>query len=200
MTTTEPATPNRGGRPRDPSVDGRVIDALITILAENGMPGVHADLIAATAGVGKATVYRRWRTMPDLLRDTVATLGVRPGDVDYGPIEGGTLRGDITAVITAAVVGRRADAEMAVMSHVMHTPDLKRAYQAGPWRRLEDAFGVVAGRAIGRGDSPHWPGTMALRAVVSFLQVRAMTHQRPWTTQQDIRGAIDLVLGGGWDR
>ena len=67
--TVEPARSSRGGRPRDPSRDGVIRAAILRLLAEVGYGALTMDAVAAEAGVGKATIYRRWRTKQDLVVD-----------------------------------------------------------------------------------------------------------------------------------
>src|ERR671921_419195 len=65
---------SRGGRPRDPSRDGLIRAAIMRLLADVGYGALTMDAVAAEAGVGKATIYRRWRTKQDLVVDTIAEL------------------------------------------------------------------------------------------------------------------------------
>ncbi len=66
-----PLGPSRGGRPRDPSRDGVIRAAILRLLADVGYGALTMDAVAAEAGVGKATIYRRWRTKQDLVVDTI---------------------------------------------------------------------------------------------------------------------------------
>ena len=59
----------RTGRPRDPQVDEDVSQAVIDVLARCGMSGFTVEKVAAAAGVGKATVYRRWPCKEDLIQE-----------------------------------------------------------------------------------------------------------------------------------
>jgi AcrR family transcriptional regulator len=60
------------GRPRDPQADEAIIDATIALLTEEGFDRVSMDAVAARAGVGKATIYRRWPSKEALVIDAVA--------------------------------------------------------------------------------------------------------------------------------
>lgn len=59
--------PRRGrGRPRDPGTDVRIRRAAAELLLQLGFDRTTVDEVAARAGVGKATVYRRWTSKEDL--------------------------------------------------------------------------------------------------------------------------------------
>lgn len=60
------------GRPRSEQAEHAIIDAALELFAERGVEGVCVEAVAARAGVGKATIYRRWSSKEDLL---IAALG-----------------------------------------------------------------------------------------------------------------------------
>jgi AcrR family transcriptional regulator len=72
--TAEGAVSRRPGRPRSERADQAIIDAALTLFAESGPEGLCIERVAARAGVGKATIYRRWPGKEDLLLDAIATL------------------------------------------------------------------------------------------------------------------------------
>ena len=68
------ARPRRPGRPRSEQADRAIIDAALCLFAEHGVEGLCIEKVAAKAGVGKATIYRRWPGKEDLLLDALAAL------------------------------------------------------------------------------------------------------------------------------
>jgi AcrR family transcriptional regulator len=64
----------RPGRPRSERADRAIIDAALSLFAEHGAEGLCIEKVAARAGVGKATIYRRWPGKEDLLLDALAAL------------------------------------------------------------------------------------------------------------------------------
>src|SRR5512138_2432302 len=72
-------TPRAAGRPRSTRAHEAIIDAVLDLLAE-GTPlaDISIEQIAAKAGVGKATIYRRWAGKNELLVDAVKTLKTMP--------------------------------------------------------------------------------------------------------------------------
>ncbi|MFI8372263.1 TetR/AcrR family transcriptional regulator C-terminal ligand-binding domain-containing protein [Streptomyces sp. NPDC085466] len=85
----------RRGRPRSEGVERAVFDAVIGLL-EGGMPlgDVSIERIARTAGVGKATIYRRWSGKEDLLVELIRS--VEPPDPE---LPGTSVRDDLVMLL-----------------------------------------------------------------------------------------------------
>src|SRR5271163_5372205 len=62
----------RPGRPRSEQAEQAIIEATLDLFAEQGFEGACVEAVAARAGVGKATIYRRWTSKEELL---IAALG-----------------------------------------------------------------------------------------------------------------------------
>lgn len=65
----------RPGRPRSEAAERAILDAVLSLLSE-GVPygSLSMEQVATRAGVGKATVYRRWPNKESLVVDSMATL------------------------------------------------------------------------------------------------------------------------------
>jgi AcrR family transcriptional regulator len=75
VSTEAPGTgQRRPGRPRSERADRAIIDAALSVFAESGPEGLCIERVAARAGVGKATIYRRWPGKEDLLLDAIGAL------------------------------------------------------------------------------------------------------------------------------
>ena len=60
--------PVRGrGRPRSAEAEQAILDATLRMLGTQGVAGTTIEGVAADAGVGKTTIYRRWPTKTDLI-------------------------------------------------------------------------------------------------------------------------------------
>lgn len=84
---------SRRGRPRSAAVHEAILDATRTLLAESGYRGVSMDKVAAIAGVGIQTVYRRWPSKAPLVAEAV----MRAYDqTDFTLPDTGDTRADLT--------------------------------------------------------------------------------------------------------
>lgn len=70
--------PKATGRPRDPKLDSAILAATLELLASEGYDGLTIEAVAARAGVGKASVYRRFSNKEELVVEAVASLSEQP--------------------------------------------------------------------------------------------------------------------------
>ena len=85
----------RPGRPRSERAEQAIIDAALELFAEKGADGLCVEEVAARAGVGKATVYRRWRNKEDLLLAALGSLKSPLPDP-----HGASVRDDLITLVT----------------------------------------------------------------------------------------------------
>jgi AcrR family transcriptional regulator len=179
MTTPDVARPSRGGRPRDPSRDGVIRAAILRLLADVGYGALTMDAVAAEAGVGKATIYRRWRTKQDLVVDTISDLN-RAGAATP---DTGTLEGDLRQMLrqmVAVINGPAGAATLSLLSTVPHQPALAEAFRTGPLDVWRHAYDQVWARAEERGEvKPGIAGTVLGEATSALLVQRWLLTGEP---------------------
>jgi AcrR family transcriptional regulator len=129
------------------------------------------DAVASEAGVGKATIYRRWRTKTELVADAVVALA---DEVTVLP-DGGSLEADLRALMSwlvDAVNGPLGAATRSLLSSMAHEPQLKAAFHGGPMEHWQATFHQVWARAEERGEvRPGLAGTaVAATASAAILQ------------------------------
>ncbi len=98
------------GRPRDERADRAILAATLELMAENGAHDLRMDDVAARAGVGKATIYRRYRSKDELITAAIAGLVSEITVPDTG-----RTRADLLALMRGAVDVYRGSLEAAVM-------------------------------------------------------------------------------------
>ena len=85
--------PVRGrGRPRSAEAHQAILAATLKLVAEQGVAGTTIEGVAAEAGVGKTTIYRRWPTKNDLIVAAISELPPREFP------DTGSLPGDMAAL------------------------------------------------------------------------------------------------------
>lgn len=82
------------GRPRDASIDERVLSVTRELLVEVGWDELSMRLVAARAGVGRSSLNRRWSSKAELVLHAI--LGETP---DLAPFSGTDLTGWIDWVV-----------------------------------------------------------------------------------------------------
>lgn len=157
MTQTDLVEPApRLGRKRDHSRDPEILDATLDVLAETGYDGMTIDMVAARAKAGKATLYRRWPSKPELVLDAVACM--KSNDIDLAALpDTGTLRGDLIAMIRPPTI-RDAERKMKVMAAIVsmlaRNPELADTAHAALIEPRAAANRILFQRAIDRGEIP----------------------------------------------
>lgn len=175
----------RGGRPRDPHVTARILTAATELLARDR--ALTAATVADRAGVGKASICGRWRTLGDLLTDVVTDLGV------HGPVpDHGDTRDDLLWLLTAVSTGTRAVAEAAVLPQIGGRLELRRAYADGPLARLEQLTEAIHDRALARGEA-RWPSNAPVAGGVALLQLQIQATGLP-PDDEDVEQVLDQVV------
>ncbi len=86
------------GRPREARADQAIRAATLELMAEQGVQALRIGDVAARAGVGKATIYRRFRSKDELVTDAVGGLVSEIAIPDTG-----STRGDLQALMYEAV-------------------------------------------------------------------------------------------------
>jgi AcrR family transcriptional regulator len=87
-------TSRRPGRPRSEQAEQAIIEATLDIFAEQGFEGVCVEAVAARAGVGKATIYRRWPNKEELLLAAFGSL-----KSPFPEPKGVSVRDDLLAMV-----------------------------------------------------------------------------------------------------
>ena len=129
--------PRRGpGRPRSAEADRAILTATVALLAESGYAAITMERVAANAGVGKATVYRRWPSKVELVIDAIRT-----GMHDVDAPATGSLRQDLLTLMSHQIewlhdseVGRMIAGLSAEIQHNHELADALRATLIRPRR------------------------------------------------------------------
>src|SRR3712207_9386702 len=83
--------PPARGRPRDVTLDERILEQVVVLLGSRGYAGLTLDELAVRSGVAKTTVLRRWPSEAAVEAEGVERLALAGVDV----ADTGRLHGDL---------------------------------------------------------------------------------------------------------
>ena len=186
------AAPRRG-RPRDARCDHAILQATLDMLAEGGAAHLSIDGVAARAGVGKATIYRRWSSKEALLLEalgTADTLTMESPDT-------GSLRADLERYFDV-LLQRLSESEGSdVLPHLIeaacYDPEVRTSLDSYLSSRQQPLRSILQ-RAQRRGDISHGVDLK----VVTDLLVGPIMYRRLLTGDRldraFTRKLLDIIL------
>lgn len=142
----------RRGRPRNNRLDAAIVAATIAETAEKGWGGATIEGIAARAGVGRASIYRRWPSKHQLFH-YVATTITRPAD----GVDTGSFAEDLFAALLP-IAEMLTEPELAailpaLLAEAANDESIRSTVREFAGRCRQQAIDAVE-RASGRGEIP----------------------------------------------
>lgn len=186
------------GRPKNASLDGRILQATLRLLADTGYEGLSIEEVARRAGTAKTSIYRRWPTKDAL---TLAAVRHFLRHHDSGAVTGdddtGSLRADLLArasrlatLLTPERIGVFAGLLLAIRTN----PALAELVRAELVQREVSAIEPILKRAVARGDIANAVRPVLLPHVLpSLIFTRVLVLDRP-ADPAFVRHAIDELL------
>jgi AcrR family transcriptional regulator len=183
------------GRPRDERADRAILSAALALIAESGVHDLRVDDVAGRAGVGKATIYRRYRSKDELVTAAIAGLVSEITVPDTG-----RTRDDLRALMRGAVRVYQGSVEAAVMPSLVDAmsrdAELARLIRDGYLARRRAALRAVLERGIKRGDLRRdLDLELALDVLGGPLFYRLLVTGGP-IDDELAEGVVELVLRG----
>jgi AcrR family transcriptional regulator len=194
-TIAEPPRPP--GRPRSPEADRAILDAAIELFIEEGYEGMSIEGVAARAGVGKTTIYRRWASKEELI---VAAIDELIFEVE--PLDTGSLRRDLVDLITQLQVvmssSRAGQVFPRMVPHVAAGSPLGRVYLQRVIAPRFELLRSVLARAAERGEVPADLDPELVRGLlVGPIMIFKLTGQLTRRgARQRAEAIVDTVLRG----
>jgi AcrR family transcriptional regulator len=185
------AAPGRG-RPRDRTLDARILEQVLALLGSHGYAGLTLDELAARSGVAKTTILRRWPSKAAVAAAGVERLALQTVDVP----DSGTLRGDLLALLHGA-------AEAFARGRGQFVPRLLR--EAGHHPEITDllftvihtrrqAYRRVLALAIARGDLvPSVDQEVLIDLLIGPIWTRLLITRDP-VTDEYVDSIVESVL------
>ena len=151
MTDETTTTPRPLGRPREERADRAILRAVIELIAAQGVRDLRMDDVADRARVGKATIYRRYRSKHELVTAAVSALVSEIAVPDSG-----STRADLVALMHSAVEVYSGSVEAGLMPSLVDAMsrdvELARRVREGFLAGRRAALRAVLERGVARGD------------------------------------------------
>ena len=147
-------TKEKLGRPRSRQTNKAILKAAAEIVMGSGLAEMTMEGVAERAGVGKASIYRRWPTKGALAFEAVvdAILAAEP------PPDTGSLESDLARVAESWVRLSNAPRGGRTVAHfiaeIQSDPDLAAAWRERFVNRIRSERRPIIERAIARGEIP----------------------------------------------
>jgi AcrR family transcriptional regulator len=170
-----------------------MLQATLELLAEMGFEALSIDAIAARAGVGKTTIYRRYAGKAELVADAIESIREEIAIPNTG-----TLQGDIDALIenaariTLSPLGRQTVAM--IISSASSNPQFAEIYTTKYLQPRRQAFSMVVERAKARNEVHSDLESDLVFDAMSGIMLYALIFQsaETWTTY--VRRAVNLLF------
>jgi AcrR family transcriptional regulator len=141
----------RPGRPRSVEADRAILEAALVEYAARGLDGLTVDAVAARAGVGKATIYRRYPCKMDLVMAAAEAISTERAPVPRGD----GIRADLLTVLRhlrhLLLDTPAGPSVRQLVADAPSHPDLARAHRAFIAERRAGTRRLVE-QAIARGE------------------------------------------------
>ncbi|MBC9712421.1 TetR/AcrR family transcriptional regulator [Streptomyces sp. TRM66268-LWL] len=145
-------TPAVRGRPRSEAVERAIIEGVMRLLEEGVSLGdMSIERIARTAGVGKATIYRRWKGKEELFVEVMRVV-----DEPDQELAGDSVRDDLVAVlegIRRRGLAKRSSAMLqSLLAQAKNYPQLWELYHGEVVARRRARLTEVLQRGVASGE------------------------------------------------
>jgi AcrR family transcriptional regulator len=142
------------GRPRSRRTEKAILEAAGDIVIASGLDDLTIEGVAERAGVGKASIYRRWPTKGALAFEAVGeSILARQPTPDTGSLEGDLLQ--VARSWIRSANSRRGGRTVAhLIAEVQSDPDLAVAWRERFVSRVRRERLPIVERAIARGEIP----------------------------------------------
>jgi len=146
------ASPRRTpGRPRSEASHQAIIRATLELLLETGYRSLTMEAVRTRAGVGKATIYRRWSSKEELVRDAIVFMHDDIQAPDTGSVRG-DFEGMAGRVRSAAQRSGAATFMPRLLGETANDPELHAIFSANLVEPRRAQMRAILARAVARGE------------------------------------------------
>ena len=162
------------GRPRDPSVEDRVIEAATMELAENGFEGFSVRSVARRSGVSRPSLLLRWPTREVLIMETMERISEWPRTNPDAPFQD-ELRAIVARMVELMGSPTTLGLQLRIAADAPRHPELFSAFRDKVMTKSAGRLSALLQRAVANGELPaHTDTRWAADALVGVVMVRSI--------------------------
>ncbi|MGD1873680.1 MAG: TetR/AcrR family transcriptional regulator [Mastigocoleus sp.] len=184
------------GRPRSAESHQAILKATLELLGEVGFESMSIEAISSRAGVGKTTIYRRYKSKEELVADAIESIRQ-----DVVIPNTGNLESDLdelienAAQITVTPLGRKTVAM--IMSSASSNSQFAQIYWTKYLQPRREAFGVVIERAkIRKEIQPDIDSNLVFDSMSGIMLYTLIFPPKTESWTDYVRRALNLLFKG----
>lgn len=139
------------GRPRDDAATETLLRVTRDLVIQHGYRDVSIQMIAAAAGVGRQTLYRRWPGKADLVLEAFFASAAKRGDAKPGPVAE-SLSGYLRALFRN--LERNGPAIRSLIASAQDDTEFLQSFKQKFVLPRAEVAAAVLRRAVGNGELP----------------------------------------------
>jgi AcrR family transcriptional regulator len=186
------------GRPRSAQADQAILKATLEELADVGFEALSIEAVAARAGVGKTTIYRRWPSKTELVLEAIKAIHAEAPVIDTG-----NFRNDLLALLRSAFQLRATLVEELVlkaMGEIKSNPEVFQVFMARHVTPRFQAIIQMIERAKARGELRQDVDTALIIGIAAgpyFFQILfSAIAPIPAPSPEMVEQLVDAILHG----
>jgi AcrR family transcriptional regulator len=183
------------GRPRSAAAHRAILDATVRLLSEVGFAATTVEAVAARAGVGKATVYRRWPSKVPLVIDALDARAIEQVPIPRT----GSVRGDLIEFLVGLVEtmsGPDGRLVAPLLAEISRNQELAEAFRRDLVAPRRAGMEEIMREGMARGElRPDLDVDLALDTPVGIIFQRLLILGEP-VDKEVVRRIVDQLLEG----
>lgn len=192
MTSEEAPRP---GRPRDDTIDTAILEAVLSMVEEDGLGALTVDGIAERAGVSKATIYRRWDSKEEIVVDAVASCVSAVDLPDAPTVRDGLVAGMLH--ITSSMSTTAGQIFPWVVGEIAARTEIGDRYVEVVVRPKRRALAALISAGVERGElRSDLDVELAVDMVMGSILVRKLSGPGPLHDVDRIERHVDYLIDG----
>jgi len=193
--SSQTATARPRGRPRSEEAHRAILEAALEVLGERGFDGLTFEAVASRAGVGRPTIYRRWKRKEELAAEAIESWR---SHMESMP-DTGSLIGDLDRALDLmeSIVGDPAGRRLLIleMTEVSLAESLRETWWSTYIAPRIESFKDIFKRAASRGEIDPAAPIDQLMLLLSGAIIYLYLFMPGKPTREKVWETVNFILG-----